>query len=158
MKLSRLLTNVTKLLPRNIIPVSIIAFWRRKWQPTPVLLPGESQGTEEPGGLQAIGSQRVRHDWSDIACTYLGVPDNWFNYWLATSCMSGAGLVWIQDEWDTGPACDYFPSGERARSPGKVFNPRTAVHPDFHWHRGEASVWSPEAFSGWGAPVLSSEA
>ena len=25
--------------------------------------------TEEPGGLQSMGSQRVRHDWSDLACT-----------------------------------------------------------------------------------------
>ena len=24
--------------------------WRRAWQPTPVFLPGESPGTEEPGG------------------------------------------------------------------------------------------------------------
>ena len=36
--------------------------WRRKWQPTPVFLPGESPWTEEPGGLQSIGSQRVRHN------------------------------------------------------------------------------------------------
>ena len=35
--------------------------WKRKWQPTPVFLPGESPWTEEPGGLQPIGSQRVRH-------------------------------------------------------------------------------------------------
>ena len=109
--------------------------WRRKWQPTPVFLPGESQGqgsllgcclwgrtesdtteataaaaamaktvknlpamqetdvwslggedalqkgmaahssilawripwTEEPGGLQSMGLQRVGHDWSDLA-------------------------------------------------------------------------------------------
>ena len=27
--------------------------------------------TEEPGRLLSIGSQRVRHDWSDRACTYL---------------------------------------------------------------------------------------
>ena len=33
--------------------------WRRKWQPTPVLLPGEFPWTEEPGGLQSMGSQRV---------------------------------------------------------------------------------------------------
>ena len=26
--------------------------------------------TEEPGGLQSIGSQRVGHDKSDLACTY----------------------------------------------------------------------------------------
>ena len=29
--------------------------WRRAWQPTPVLLPGESPWTEEPGGLQSRG-------------------------------------------------------------------------------------------------------
>ena len=30
---------------------------RRAWQPTPVLLPGESPWTEQPGGLQSMGSQ-----------------------------------------------------------------------------------------------------
>ena len=36
--------------------------WRRAWQSTPVFLPAESPWTEEPGGLQSIGSQRIRHD------------------------------------------------------------------------------------------------
>ena len=36
--------------------------WRRKWEPTPIFLPGESPWTEEPGGLQPRGLQRVRHD------------------------------------------------------------------------------------------------
>jgi len=36
--------------------------WRRAWQPTLVFLPGESPWTEEPGGLQSMGSQRVGHD------------------------------------------------------------------------------------------------
>ena len=40
-----------------------IYIWSMKWQPTPVFLPGESPWTEEPGGLQSRGSQRVRHDW-----------------------------------------------------------------------------------------------
>ena len=34
--------------------------WRRKWQPTPVFLPGDSQ--EESGGQQFIALQRVGHD------------------------------------------------------------------------------------------------
>ena len=38
--------------------------WRRAWQPTPVFLPGESPWTEEPGGLQFTGLQRVRQDWA----------------------------------------------------------------------------------------------
>ena len=36
--------------------------WRREWKPTPVFLPGESAWTEEPTGLQSMGSQRVGHD------------------------------------------------------------------------------------------------
>ena len=44
--------------------------WRRKWKSTPIFLPGESPWTEEPGGLQPIGSQRVGHDWRNLAGTY----------------------------------------------------------------------------------------
>ena len=37
---------------------------RRKWQPTPVFLPGKIPWTEEPSELQSRGSQRVGHDWA----------------------------------------------------------------------------------------------
>ena len=40
--------------------------WRRKWQPTPVFLPGESQGRRSLVGCRLWG-RRVRHDWSDLA-------------------------------------------------------------------------------------------
>ena len=38
--------------------------WRRKWQPTPVFLPGESQGSwgGVAGGLPSMESHRVGHD------------------------------------------------------------------------------------------------
>ena len=36
--------------------------WRRKWQPTPVFLPGESQGQRILAGYSPWGSQRVGHD------------------------------------------------------------------------------------------------
>ena len=36
--------------------------WRKAWQPTLVFSPGESPWTEEPGGLQCMGSQRVGHN------------------------------------------------------------------------------------------------
>ena len=38
--------------------------WRRKWQPTPVFLPGESQGW---GSLLSMRSHRVGHDQSNVA-------------------------------------------------------------------------------------------
>ena len=41
--------------------------WRRKWQPTPVFLPRESQGWGSLVGCCLMGSQRVGHDWSDLA-------------------------------------------------------------------------------------------
>ena len=40
--------------------------WRRKWQPTPVFLPGESQGWWSLVGCRLWG-RRVGHDWSDLA-------------------------------------------------------------------------------------------
>ena len=40
--------------------------WRRKWQPTPVFLPGESQGPQSLVGCRLLG-RRVGHDWSDLA-------------------------------------------------------------------------------------------
>ena len=36
--------------------------WRKAWQPTLVVFPGESPWTEEPGRLQSMGSQRAEHD------------------------------------------------------------------------------------------------
>ena len=40
--------------------------WRRQWQPTPVFLPGESQGWGSLVGCRLWG-RTVRHDWSDLA-------------------------------------------------------------------------------------------
>ena len=50
-----------------VTSLSLFTFmnWRRKWQPIPVFLPGDSQG--ESGGLPSMGSGRVGHDWSDLA-------------------------------------------------------------------------------------------
>ena len=38
--------------------------WRRTWQSTLAFLPGESPRTEEPGGFQSMGSQRIQHNWA----------------------------------------------------------------------------------------------
>ena len=56
--------------------------WGRKWQPTPVCLSGESPWTEEPGGLQSMGSQRVRHDWGD---KQILTPATMFAFYICNS-------------------------------------------------------------------------
>ena len=43
------------------LSLSTFMHWRRKWQPTPVFLPGESHGWRSLVGC------RVGHDWSDLA-------------------------------------------------------------------------------------------
>ena len=45
--------------------------WRRRWQPTPVFLPGESQGWGSLVGCRLWG-RRVGHDWSNLAAAALG--------------------------------------------------------------------------------------
>ena len=38
--------------------------WRRKWQPNSSILAWRIPWTEESGGLQFLGLQRVRHNWA----------------------------------------------------------------------------------------------
>ena len=40
--------------------------WSRKWQPTPVFLPGKFPGLRSLAGYSPWGLQRVRHDWVHI--------------------------------------------------------------------------------------------
>ena len=60
--------------------------WRRKWQPTPVFLPGESQRLGSLVGSLLWGC-RIRHDWNDLAAAALAkiqsrVPcGNWELKW-----------------------------------------------------------------------------
>ena len=63
--------------------------WRRKWQPTPLFLPGESQETGEPGGLPSMGSHRVGHDWSDLATICISVQ---FSHWVRSDSLWPHGL------------------------------------------------------------------
>ena len=43
--------------------------WRRKWQPSPIFLPG-IPWTEEPGGLQYMGLQRVGYNRATNTFTF----------------------------------------------------------------------------------------
>ena len=47
--------------------------WSRKWQPTPVFLPGESQGKGNMVGCRLWG-RRVGHNWSDLAAAAVTFP------------------------------------------------------------------------------------
>ena len=41
---------------------SILYYWRRKWQPTPVFLPGKLHGQRNLAGYSPWSFKRVGHD------------------------------------------------------------------------------------------------
>ena len=50
--------------------------WRRAWPPTPIFLFGESHGQRNL--LQSIASQRIGHDWSNLACMHVYTVSVWY--------------------------------------------------------------------------------
>ena len=69
--------------------------WKRKWQPTPVFLPGKSHGQRSVAGLQSLGLQRIRHDWvtSLIHFSKLRVAD------LRKMQMRLSSVQWLRHVW-----------------------------------------------------------
>ena len=61
--------------------------WRRKWQPTPVLLPGESHGGRSLvgyspwGRLLSMGSQRAGQDWATSLSLFEKAASSTTNWW-----------------------------------------------------------------------------
>ena len=56
---------------------------KEAWQSTPVFLPGKSHGHRSLVGLQSIASQRVWHDWSDLAGCTNQILDTCLALWLS---------------------------------------------------------------------------
>ena len=85
--------------------------WRMAWKPTPVYLHGESPGTEEPGRVQPMGSQKVGHNWATkhstveqvLFCRYcLKSPLSCllFKFFFHFSVLSGWVLLFcLPDHW-----------------------------------------------------------
>ena len=65
--------------------------WRRKWQPTPALLPGESHGRRSLVGCHLWG-RRVGHDWNDLAAAAAEIA-----LWTGRGLMKSWG-GWVLDK------------------------------------------------------------
>ena len=79
-----------------VTSLSLFTFmhWRRKWQPTPVFLPGESQGLGSLVGC-CLWGRRVRHDWSNLASSSSstsGKISNWTQ--RITNCQLITDATW----------------------------------------------------------------
>ena len=78
--------------------------WKRVWQPTPVCLPWRIPWTEEPGGLQSMGSQRVGHDWATNTFSLFpsGLTDAFRLQELPWHGFSGSSLCFRLLIWNMG--------------------------------------------------------
>ena len=67
--------------------------WKRKWQPAPVFLPGESQGRRSLLGCCLWGHTRVGLDWRDLALAFFGIG-------MKTDIFQSFGHCWVfQNCW-----------------------------------------------------------
>ena len=75
-----------------VTSLSLFTFmhWRRKWQPTPVFLLGESQGWGRL--VSSVGSHRVRHDWSDLAAAM-------YKEWASLVTQTVKNLPAMRETW-----------------------------------------------------------
>ena len=69
-------------LEKGMLTHSSILAWRLPW-------------TEETGGLQSMGLQRVRHDWSNLAHTHIQIGASW----LDTDYRQGSCKADPQEWW-----------------------------------------------------------
>ena len=81
---------------------SLSLHWRRKWQPTPVFLPGESQGR----GLPSMGSHGVGHNWSNLAAAAAAARMCITLYSSGDSLRQDIGILWkIHCAGNKNPKC-----------------------------------------------------
>ena len=116
---------------------SSILAWRIPW-------------TKMPGGLHFIGSQRIRHGWSDWACTH-----SW-DLWLSkptflllfplpsqrigkAQCMKLV-IFWAVKQLD----CLFSPSS----SPGKETNTLQHLYNQMTDHKAQSSKWGSSHLTG----------
>ena len=93
-----------------VTSLSLFTFmhWRRTRQPSPVFLPGESQGRGSLLGCRSMESHRVGHDWSDLAAVAAAVSNAiilqspltfLLNFWNALTRKSGRTplAIWVKN-------------------------------------------------------------
>ena len=71
--------------------------WRKKWQPIPVILAWEIPWTEEPGGLQSLGSQKSWVQLSNSTTTTTDIRS------LGFLCFALKVFTWYFLSWSFQP-------------------------------------------------------
>ena len=74
--------------------------WRRKWQPTPVFLPGKFHGCWSlVGYLLSMGSQRIRYDWATSLLHFTIIFITFTIVWSQVNSREGTQLHPSTENW-----------------------------------------------------------
>ena len=74
--------------------------WRRKWQPTPVFLPGKSHGQRSLAGYDPWGHRRVRLDWVTKTTANNGnFNDTQYNWTVIKKLYSLQGIKYLLSDF-----------------------------------------------------------
>ena len=105
--------------------------WRRKWQPTPGLLPGKSCGQRSLAGYRPRGHKRVRRDLATKQTTI-----NYTIKWILTSVFSNRIFIPFAmsiSQWSLGTRVTFLfsipnvPSGSSSQISQSSISPRKHV-------------------------------
>ena len=129
--------------------------WRRKWQPTPVFLPRESQARGSLAAIYGVAQSRTRLKWlSSSSIDYYGATIT--GKWLLILILSGMGksnvLMWNEIKCFRGWWCWKFWAGEGYLRCGKdtiILKPMLRIHilTDYFSYQGWAiGISSPDSY------------
>ena len=112
--------QLPELAQTHIHSLSLFSFmhWRRKWQPIPMFLPGESQG-REPGRLLSMGSHRIGHDWCKLAASAAYPLSRWCHPTISSSVVPFSSLLQSFPASGSFQMSQFFPSGSQSIHWGK---------------------------------------
>ena len=107
--------QLPELAQTHIHSLSLFSFmhWRRKWQPIPMFLPGESQG-REPGRLLSMGSHRIGHDWCKLAASAAYPLSRWCHPTISSSVVPFSSLLQSFPASGSFPMSCLFTSGDQS--------------------------------------------
>ena len=100
--------------------------WSRKWQPTPVFLPGKFHRQRSLGRLQSMGSQRVGHNWAHTHTHTHTKQRPWRKsldrkgLWLFRYCVSTSVRNWLCHLWELYQDPWVADGSTRAKVPSKT--------------------------------------
>ena len=98
------------------------------------ILAWRSPRTEKPGGLQSMGSQRIRHYWVTNTFTFRVLAENYLKYW--ETCSVSNRLLTALEDAAMGCSISYKHGDIQVSSLQQAATSKCAAPTAFEWRQG----------------------